>query len=245
VIAADPVFTSGALSNYLNVIYETSTAKVTQANQNKLTINLYGAVAGTPFLIQTFGGSGDGAVTESVTAGSTATGCAVSNHVLSNTSPSTQQLTCNILVTKAASKNYKVETLSATVYFMLYVNNMPTNQVGGGTTIALNGANSVWVDPGEAPTISGFNILGSCTPLCSSRVEISGTGFGDGSNATTYVKFWRNKVVALGSGSSGAYVARPDLIVIAGQLIPSGITEGPIMVVTQYGTAVSADSYIP
>lgn len=245
VIAADPVFTSGALSNYLNVIYETSTARVTQANQNKLTINLYGAVAGTPFLIQTFGGSGDGAVTESVTAGSTATGCAVSNHVLSNTSPSTQQLTCNILVTKAASKNYKVETLTATVYFMLYVNNMPTNQVGGGTTIALNGANSVWVDPGEAPTITGFAIMSSCTPLCSSRLEITGTGFEVGSTTPNIVKFWRNKVVTLGSGSSGAYVATANLIIIAGQLIPSGITEGPIMVVTQYGTAVSADPYIP
>jgi hypothetical protein len=245
VIAADPVFTSGALSNYLNVIYETSTARVTQANQNKLTINLYGAVAGTPFLIQTFGGSGDGAVTESVTAGSTATGCAVSNHVLSNTSPSTQQLTCNILVTKAASKNYKVETLTATVYFMLYVNNMPTNQVGGGTTIALNGANSVWVDPGEAPTITGFAIMSSCTPLCSSRLEITGTGFEVGSTTPNIVKFWRNKVVTLGSGSSGAYVATSNLIIIAGQLIPSGITEGPIMVVTQYGTAVSAEPYIP
>jgi hypothetical protein len=148
-------------------------------------------------------------------------------------------------VTKASSRNYFAESLDATVYFMLFVNDMPTNQVGGGTTIGLNGVNSVWVDPGEAPTITGFNILGSCTPLCSSRIEITGTGFGDGSNTSTYVKFWRNKVVALGSGSSGAYVARPDLIVIAGQLIPSGITAGPITVVTQYGTAVSADPYIP
>jgi hypothetical protein len=245
VIAANPVFSVGSLSNYVNVIYETSTAKVTQANQNKLTINLYGAVAGTPFLIQTFGGSGDGAVSESVTAGSTATGCAVSNHVLSNTSPSTQQLTCNILVTKAASKNYKVETLTATVYFMLFVNDMPTNQVGGGTTIGLNGVNSVWVDPGEAPTITGFTVIGYCTPLCSSRLEITGTGFDSGSSPATIVKFWRNKAVTLGSGASGAYVANANLIVIVGQQIPSGITEGPIMVVTQYGTAVSADPYIP
>jgi hypothetical protein len=148
-------------------------------------------------------------------------------------------------VTKAASKNYKAETLTATVYFMLYVNNMPTNQVGGGTTIALNGTNSVWVDSGEAPTITGFAMMGYCTPMCSSKLEITGTGFDSGSSTATIVKFWRNKVVTLGSGSSGAYVATSNLIIISGQLIPSGITEGPIMVVTQYGTAVSADPYIP
>jgi hypothetical protein len=226
VIAANPVFSVGALSNYVNVVYETSTAKVTQANQNKLSINLYGAVAGSSFLIQTFGGSGDGPVTESVTAGSTATGCAVSNHVLSNTSPSTQQLTCNILVTKAASKNYKVETLTATVYFMLYVNNMPTNQVGSGSTIALNGVNQIWVDPGVAPTITSF-------PSSSTRnveITINGSGF-TAPGLVVEFNFYQvapTNTVTIDSDSKIRVI------------VPSGATTGPLVISNNYGTAFSA-----
>jgi hypothetical protein len=225
VIAAAPIFTSGALSNYVNIVYETSTAKVTQANQNKLGINLYGAVAGRPFLIETSGGSGDGPVTESVTVGSTATGCAVSNHVLSNTSPRTQQLTCNILVTKAASKNYKVETLTATVYFMLYVNNMPTNQVGGGSTIALNGINQIWVDPGVAPTITSF-------PSSSARnveITINGSGF-TAPGLVVEFNFYQvapTNTVTIDSDSRIRVT------------VPSGATSGPLVISNNYGTAFS------
>jgi hypothetical protein len=224
VIAANPIFSVGALSNYVNVIYETSTAKVTQANQAKLSINLYGAVAGSPFTIQTFGGSGDGPVVESVTAGSTASGCTVSNHVLSNSSSSNQQLTCNILVTKAASKNYKVETMTATVYFMLYINNQPTNQVGSGSTIGLNGANSVWVDPGATPTITGPG-AGSYATL--STITITGSGFSLG---PITVKFNRNQ---LGTGIS---VASDTSLTVT---IPSGATSGTFGITNANGTAVS------
>lgn len=227
VIAANPVFAIGALSNYVNVVCETSTAKVTQANQQKLSINLYGAIAGTPFLIQTSGGSGDGPVTESVTAGSTATGCAVSNHVLSNTSPSTQQLTCNILVTKAASRNYKVETLTATVYFMLYVNNMPTNQVGSGSTIGLNGINSVWVDPGATPTITAITNPISATYAVLSSITISGSGFSLG---PITIKFNRNQ---LGSGVS---VASDTSLSVT---IPAGAMSGYFSITNVNGTAFS------
>lgn len=225
VIAANPVFSVGALSNYVNVVYETSTAKVTQANQNKLSINLYGAVAGSSFLIQTYGGSGYGPVTESVTAGSTATGCAVSNHVLSNTSPTTQQVTCNILVTKAASKNYKVETLTATVYFMLYVNNMPSNQVGSGSTIGLNGINSVWVDPGATPTITG---PGAGTYAANGPIIITGSGFSLG---PIIVKFERNQL------GSNITVASDTSMTVT---IPSGARSGVFSVTNKNGTEFSS-----
>lgn len=225
VIAANPIFSVGALSNYVNVVYETSTAKVTQANQNKLSINLYGAIAGTPFLIQTSGGSGDGLVTESVTAGSTATGCAVSNHVLSNTSPSTQQLTCNILVTKAASKNYKVETLTATVYFMLFVNNMPTNQVGSGSTIGLNGINSVWVDPGATPTITG-PLSGTFTQ--NGSITITGSGFSLGPITVKFNRVLLGTNIVVGSDTSMTVT------------IPATASTGTFSVTNRNGSEVSS-----
>lgn len=227
VIAADPIFTVGALSNYLYVKYETSTAMVTQASQKKLSINLYGAVAGSPFLIQTSGGSGDGLVTESVTAGSTASGCTVTNHVLSNTSPSTQQVTCNILVTKAASKNYKAETLTVTVYFMLFVNNQPTNQVGSGSTIGLNGINSVWVDPGATPIITG-PVSGSFNQ--SGLITITGSGFSLG---PITIKFNRNQVV------SGVIAGSDTSLTIT---IPAGATSGYFSLTNRNGTAVSPNA---
>lgn len=195
---ADITFQVGALSNYQAVIYETSTLKITQANQNKLSINLYGAIAGTPFLIQTSGGSGTGAVTETVTAGGSATNCTLSNHVLSNSSPSTAQVTCNIRVTKASSRNYFAESLDATVYFMLFVNNMPTNQIGSGSTIALNGATSLSIDDSatvRAPNITSISISGT-------TVTINGEGLG---SAQVSIRFERNVITsATPTGTSSA-----------------------------------------
>lgn len=224
---ANLTFQLGAESNYRAVVYETSTLKITQAFQNKLIINYYGAVAGSPFVIQTSGGSGDGAVTETVTAGSTATGCTVSNHVLSNSSPSTQQLTCNIIVTKAASRNFFAESLTATVYFMLMINNMPTNQVGSGSGIGLNGATALWVDPGATPSITGpltgtFNQNGTIT--------ITGSGFSLG---PITVKFNRNQIV------TGITAASDTSMTIT---IPAGATSGYFSVTNVNGTAVSPNS---
>lgn len=224
VIAANPVFSIGSLSNYVNVVYETSTSLVTQANQAKLSINLYGAVAGSPFLIQTFGGSGPGVITETVTAGGTGSNCTLSNHVLSNSNPSSQQVSCAITVTKAASKNYKVESLTATIYFMLFINNQPTNQSGSGSGIGLNGANSVWVDPGATPTIAGPG-AGSYAAL--STITITGSGFSLG---PITVKFNRNQ---LGTGIS---VASDTSLMVT---IPSGATSGTFSITNANGTAVS------
>lgn len=226
-IGSDITFQIGSLSNYQAVIYETSTLKITQANQNKLSINLYGAVAGTPFLIQTLGGSGSGDITETVTAGGSALNCTVSNHMLSNSSPNTEQVSCNIKVTKAASRNYLVESITATVYFMLFVNSMPTNQEGSGATIALNGVTSVWIDPGATPTITGptsgnFNQSGLIT--------ITGSGFSLG---PITVRFNRNQLVTgITAGSDTSMTIQ----------IPAGALTGYFSVTNANGTAVSPNS---
>lgn len=223
---SDLTFQIGALSNYQGVTYETSTLKITQANQDKLSINLYGAIAGSPFLIQTFGGSGPGAVTETVTAGGTATNCALSNHVLSNSSPNTVQVTCNIKVTKASSRNYFAESLDATVYFMLYVNNMPTNQVGSGSTIGLNGATSLTIDDSatvRAPLINSISISGT-------TVTINGEGFG---SSAVSVKFERNVITsATPSGTDAAGIITVTL--------PAGARSGYVLVTLPSGAKATS-----
>jgi hypothetical protein len=246
-------FGVGAASNYYNVVYETSTLKITQANQDKLTINLYGAVAGTPFTLQIAGGSGPGAITETVTAGSTALNCRISNRVLSNDTPSTEQKTCNIAITKASSRNYKAETLTATVYFMVFVNNQPTGQVGSGSTIALNGVTSFETSTTVPPTITRIESQQTIATICPGGIGIcylngvyviTGTGFGSAFNTPVTVKFSRNKIVELGTTyQSGAWVDSSTRIVLTA--LPAGTTAGRIVVITPNGEGVSDFTFTP
>ncbi|CAN2208603.1 Concanavalin A-like lectin/glucanases superfamily [Candidatus Nanopelagicaceae bacterium] len=224
-------FQVGAASNYQAVIYDTSTLKITQANQKQLTLNLYGAVAGTPFTLQISGGSGTGAVTETVTAGSTAVNCRVSNKVLSNDTPSTEQKTCNISITKASSRNYKAETLTATVYFMMFVNNQPTNQVGGGTVIALNGVTSFETSTVTPPGITGFSSL-NISLSAGGTLRITGSGL----TGSITVKFSRNKTVSA-TAADGTYIDIP-----VASIQSAGASSGRVAVVTVNGEAVSDQS---
>lgn len=230
-IGANLTFLSGTLSNYQGIVYETSTLKITQANQNKLTLNLYGAVAGSPFTLQVGGGSGSGEVIETVTAGSTALNCRISNHVLSNDTPSTEQKSCNISITKASSRNYKAETLTATVYFMLFANNQPTGLVGSGSTIAINGATSLTIDTTTPPSITGFSTL-TLTLSTSDTLTINGTGF----TGSVTIKFWRNKVIVKSSPNT------TSLQIPFSEIASLGATSGRVAVITANGEAVSVDS---
>lgn len=228
-------FLSGLASNYQAVVYETSTLRITQANQNRLTLNLYGAVAGSSFTIQVGGGSGTGAITETITAGSTAANCRISNHVLSNDSPSTQQLACNIKITKASSRNYKEETLTATVYFMLF-QGQPTGQTGSGATIGLNGQTSLSIadtNTVQAPIISSFSNSGTLDLGAGQTLSIFGSGF----TGQVIVKFWRNKSTVLITPTNTGEIR------VLPQLVPTGALSGPVTVILSNGaTAVSGSS---
>lgn len=220
VVAASPIFSIGAASNYVAVLYETSTARINQAKQQPLMVNYYGARAGSPFTLQVTGGSGPGAVTETITAGSSATNCAVSNHVLSNSNLATEQKYCSIVITKAASTNFFVETMSANIYFMVMENNMPSNQVGSGPTIGLNGNTSFETSTASVPTITS---LGGTTFMTTTTMTITGTGFSSG---PITVKFWRNKF-----GTSINVFSNTLLTVV----IPSDATSGPVILYNANG----------
>lgn len=167
-------FSSGALSNYANVVYETSTLTITKANQAKLVVNLYGAVAGAPLVLQISGGSGDGATSQTVSTGSSATNCRFEGNTLRNDNAATDQKHCIITVTKSASRNHFSESLTATIYFIAYASNLPTNQIGSGPTIGLQGTTPLTINDSatvRAPEITGATLSGS-------TLTVTGSGFG-------------------------------------------------------------------
>ncbi|CAN2208559.1 Concanavalin A-like lectin/glucanases superfamily [Candidatus Nanopelagicaceae bacterium] len=225
VIAEDPVFGIGALSNYVNVVYETSTAVVNKAKQPALSVFLYGGTVGLPFPITVSGGGGDGAISETVTAGSSMTGCAITNHSVS--ASSTSQGFCRVYIFKAASQNYLSESITVDMYFMAYINNQPTGQVGSGSTIAINGVTSFETSTVTPPAITSFN-LSSAATLTS--IEINGSGF---SQPGLVIKFNRNKIAGAPSSLTD------DKITV---MIPSGAITGRVVVITQNGEAVSPQS---
>jgi hypothetical protein len=232
VIAADPVFTVGAASNYLNILYETSTAVINKARQAALNPSLFGAMVGSPFTLSILGGSGDGAVSETLTGVSTAPNCAITARVL--TSSATQIQYCQVTFTKATSQNYLAETVTVQIYFMVYMINQPTGQTGSGPTIAINGESSVTIDPNTAPTITAVTTSGDMTyPLA-----ITGTGFTAAGAGATTIKFWRNQIL----GPSD-FVIKSNTLIWAKQ--PAGATVGKVLVINENGTAVSEASFTP
>lgn len=217
--------TTGSLSFYQNVIFQRSGLEISKARQAPLNVNLYGATFGLPFTVTLLGGSGTGAVTESLTAGSTATGCAIAAHVLTSTTTGT----CSLVVKKAASRNYLSETATALVYFLNWIINQPTNQTGGGATIGLNGATAITRDPNAAPTISSLSTYTGQAGV--TQIQINGGGFNHLDTSTIVVKFWRNVI------ASGFTVNAGDSVITV--TIPAGATSGKVTVTTPNGIAVS------
>jgi hypothetical protein len=220
-----PTLTVGSLANYENVIYQISGLDITKARQNPLTVSSYVANFGSPYTLTLLGGSGTGAVTESLTAGSTATGCTLNGHVITTTTAGT----CVLQAKKAYSRNYFAETITATLYFLVWAINQPTNQSGGGATIGLNGPTAIIRDPNVAPTISSLSVYTGQAGV--TQLVITGAGFNSPDAASTTVKFWRNKV------ASGFTISGDGTQITV--TIPVGATTGKVTVTTPNGIAVS------
>jgi hypothetical protein len=146
---------------------------------------------------------------------------------LSNSNAAGDQKTCNIRVTKAASRNYFEESTTATVYFMAFVDNQPRTQVGSGSTIGLNGINQIWAEPGTAPTISTFTASGAR----GSTITINGSGF---NTPTLIVEFNFYQV------ASTVTVVSPTQLTV---VVPVGATTGPIVVTNSYSSAFSGTDF--
>jgi hypothetical protein len=213
----EPTFTVGSLSYYEGVIYETSTAVINKAFQRPLNVYMYGGVVGMPYYIYPQGGSGTGTVTETLTGVFSLAGCAINNHYL--TAAEQKQGFCEVRVVKAGDQNYYSETQTVQLYFMAFVKNNPTGQVGSGSTIALNGQTSLAIDDSStvrAPRITSFTID-------SMGLTIFGEGFG--SDRVTVI-FER-------------YVSTTGPTALGGTVItvttPLGAVSGPVIVITSGG----------
>jgi hypothetical protein len=224
-------FSSGLASNYVNIVYETSTLRINQANQAPLRIAMFGAFVGGAYPINTDGGSGSGAILESVTAGGSATGCSISGRILTMTS--TVQSSCNILVTKAATRNFLRETTTAQITFYLYVFVSPPPQVGSGSGIALNSINTVAIDPNRAPEITTFS-PSSISLAAGGTLTISGFGFG---TSQLVVNFGRGRAVQATSADGLTL-----LIPVSAISAANGITARISLTTSDDKTAVSTQT---
>jgi hypothetical protein len=224
-----PTFTLGSLDNYLGVIYETSTATINKANQRPLNVFMYGGTVGSSYLIWLQGGDGTGSVTETLTGVSSLSGCAINNHYL--TALEQKQGFCEVRVVKAGDQNYFAETQTVQLYFIAYINNQPTGQVGSGSAIGLNGVTSLETSTVQPPAITSLSTL-TISLSGGGTLTITGTGF----NGTITVKFWRNKTIDKTSGNG------TSISVSASELNSIGATTGRVSVTTAAGQAVSVDT---
>jgi hypothetical protein len=172
-------FSSGALSNYAAVTYQTSTLTIDKAAQTTLSVvPLYNVFNGNPTTgtLLTTGGSDTGTVTYAyVELGSTAGGCALSG-ADSSTVTVTSAGTCRIVATKAATDNYLIAISdTATVTFYLYVTYFPEPRAATTPTEIVISSEPVWTSNGLAPTINSTGDFTAQSP--GGSFTISGTGF--------------------------------------------------------------------
>ena len=233
--------TTGNLSNYVAIKYETTTVTINRINQSGLQIPSYNPIYPDTATLYIGGGSGSGHLTFSITSGGTASGCAFDYRKVYTTSVGT----CNIQVVKAGDRNYLAETSTAIIYFLLYIINQPSNEPSGGSNIGLGGVTPIIRDPNAAPTITAVNFVPySCMgQVCiPQHWEIIGAGFGDYDNTNTVVKLWRNKVLVWYPAASGLNYVVDDTKIWFRQL-PLDAATGKILVTTGNGIAVSPEIF--
>jgi hypothetical protein len=161
------------------------------------------------------------------TTNGTASGCGLDYRKLYTAS----QGTCSVTISRAATRNFTADTVTATVFFLAWVNSQPTNQVGNGSTIALNGATSLTIDTTTPPSITGLSTL-TLSLSAGGNFTITGTGF----NGAITVKFWRNKTVSATSGNG------TTIVIPVADIATAGATSGRIAVITAAGQDFSVDS---
>jgi hypothetical protein len=244
IVPSSLTLTSGSLSNYVAVRYDTTTVTINRVNQASLVIPYFNPIYPETLTINIGGGNGNGFLKYTLTGNGNATGCALDYKKLSVTSVGS----CEITVVKRADRNYLTETTTAYIVFVQYIINQPAPVVGSGSAIALSGRTSVSVDPFAAPYISDvvwvpLTCYGNMCELA--HWEIRGSGFGASDNSDTVVKFWRNRVVTLNQNSyGGTRVVNDTLIIISPDDVPAGVTTGKITVTTANGIAVSPNNWI-
>jgi hypothetical protein len=215
-----------SLSNYQGVESVTATLTINKARQATITIGQYLAYPNiSSYPLNVYGGSGPGVLTRTLVSAGTAGCTLVGSFVLTATSVGT----CTVKAEKAGTRNYIVESTTATIYWIAWVTNYAAQTLEGNHVIPLNGGNQIIVRT-ETLTASAFsNETG--TAISSARVgtklRINSTGFSGLSTSDLSVTF-RTYEDAVINAVTSTYVE---------VVIPSGAVTGVIAIDSPRGVA--------
>jgi hypothetical protein len=177
---------SGSLSNYQGVSYASGVLTINKINQTPITIGQYDAFPGiSTYPLNVYGGTGTGVMRRTLTSAGTAN-CALTNMIFITASTSG---ICTVSVTKAADFNYNLQSATATIYWIPFINRYTNPGPTTPTDLGLSGSTGFEKRSYETFTVLSF-ANGSGTAVTSaakgSVMQIIGTGF-DASDATTEV----------------------------------------------------------
>ena len=165
-----------SLGNYLAVESVTATLTINKARQKTITIGQYDAYPNiSSYPLNVYGGSGPGTLTRTLISAGTA-GCSLaSEFILTATSVGT----CTVKVEKAGTRNYIVESTTATIYWITWSNNYTAQTLEGNHTISVSGNNGIVVRT-ETVTASAFsNTSGGAisSAAVGTTIRINSAGF--------------------------------------------------------------------
>ena len=217
---------TGSLNNYAAINYVTTNLTINKIAPVALNIPWINTTYPDTFTINFSIPTEAGNFTLTTTNG-TATGCALDYRKIYTTS----QGTCSVTIARSATRNFTADTVTATVFFLAWVNSQPSGQIGSGSTIAINGVTSYSVDTTTPPSITGLSTL-TLSLSAGGNFTITGTGF----NGSITVKFWRNKTVSATSGNG------TSIVIPVSDIANAGATTGRIAVITSAGQDFSIDT---
>jgi hypothetical protein len=177
---------SGSLSNYQGVSYAAGVLTINKINQAPITIGQYDAFPGvSTYPLNVYGGTGTGVMRRTLTSAGTAN-CALTNMIFITASTSG---ICTVSVTKAADFNYNLQSATATIYWIPFINRYTSSGPTTPTDLGLSGSTGYERRSYETFTVLSF-ANGSGTAVTSvaknTVMRIIGTGF-DTNDATTEV----------------------------------------------------------
>jgi hypothetical protein len=215
-----------SLSNYQGVESVTATLTINKARQTTITIGQYLAYPNiSSYPLNVYGGSGPGVLTRTLVSAGTAGCTLVGSFVLTATSVGS----CTVKAEKAGTRNYIVESTTATIYWIAWVDNYASQALSGNNVIPLAGGNQIIVRT-ETLTASAFsNETGTAisSGQVGTKLRINSTGFSGLSPSDLSVTF-RTYEDAVINAVTSTYVE---------VVIPSGAVTGVIAIDSPRGVA--------
>jgi Bacterial Ig-like domain (group 3)/MBG domain (YGX type)/Lectin C-type domain len=217
------------LSNYQGVESVTATLTINKARQKTITIGQYDAYPNiSSYPLNVYGGSGPGVLVRTLVSAGTAGCTLVGSFILTATSVGT----CTVKAERAGTRNYIVESTTATIYWIAWVTNYATQTLEGNHAIPLNGGNQIVVRT-ETLTASAFsNTSGGAitSAAVGTTIRINSTGFAGLTPSSLSVTF-RPYEDAVINAVTSTYVE---------VVIPSGAVTGVIAIDSPRGVAYTS-----